>query len=278
MGDNEIMKELYKYFGEKKEENQEIYSIANIFYEMGKEGDGHEKIKIKQIKNFENVEEKKCTKCGKKYPKTKEYFYYNDNYGRLKSECKECSKEYMKIKRSNKEQIKGKAGRPKTIVETGEDLKCRICGETFPYTSEYFPINKAYKSGLETRCRTCQTAYEREKYAQRRAKQNKKYKPVTEYQELVEERDKREAEIYKKLISEPRDKGIGDKLDTLKFKEGKKYKINRRKNKENDYEDYFIGVVEQDCKDHVTLKHKKGYCESFRKYDILCGEYKLKEV
>ena len=39
MGDNEMMKELYKYFGKKKEENQEIYSIANIFYEMGKEGE-----------------------------------------------------------------------------------------------------------------------------------------------------------------------------------------------------------------------------------------------
>ena len=30
-----MMKDLYKYFGEKKEEDQEIYSIANIFYEMG---------------------------------------------------------------------------------------------------------------------------------------------------------------------------------------------------------------------------------------------------
>lgn len=35
MGGKEMMKDLYKYFGEKKEENQEMYSIANIFYEMG---------------------------------------------------------------------------------------------------------------------------------------------------------------------------------------------------------------------------------------------------
>ena len=31
------MKKLYKHFGKKKEDNQEMYSIANIFYEMGKE-------------------------------------------------------------------------------------------------------------------------------------------------------------------------------------------------------------------------------------------------
>lgn len=35
MDGKEMMKDLYKYFGEKKEENQEMYSIANIFYEMG---------------------------------------------------------------------------------------------------------------------------------------------------------------------------------------------------------------------------------------------------
>lgn len=33
------MKDLYKYFGEEKEEGQELYSIANIFYEMGKKED-----------------------------------------------------------------------------------------------------------------------------------------------------------------------------------------------------------------------------------------------
>ncbi|WP_353096353.1 hypothetical protein [Tissierella praeacuta] len=43
----EIMKELYKYFGEKKEEDQEMYSIANIFYEMG--------IKNEEIKTMEKA-------------------------------------------------------------------------------------------------------------------------------------------------------------------------------------------------------------------------------
>ena len=36
------MKDLYKYFGEKKEENQEMYSIANVFYEMGTKEESNE--------------------------------------------------------------------------------------------------------------------------------------------------------------------------------------------------------------------------------------------
>ena len=32
---SDSMKSLYKYFGEKKPDDQEMYSIANIFYELG---------------------------------------------------------------------------------------------------------------------------------------------------------------------------------------------------------------------------------------------------
>lgn len=35
------MKDLYKYFGEKKED-QEMYSIANVFYEMGTKEESNE--------------------------------------------------------------------------------------------------------------------------------------------------------------------------------------------------------------------------------------------
>ena len=39
------------------------------------------------------MEEKKCTKCGKTFPNTNEYFNYrNKKKGRLQSECKSCSK------------------------------------------------------------------------------------------------------------------------------------------------------------------------------------------
>ena len=39
------------------------------------------------------MEEKKCTKCGKVFPNTNEFFNYrNKKKGRLQSECKSCSK------------------------------------------------------------------------------------------------------------------------------------------------------------------------------------------
>ena len=39
------------------------------------------------------MEEKKCTKCGKIFPNTSEYFNYrNKKKGRLQNECKSCSK------------------------------------------------------------------------------------------------------------------------------------------------------------------------------------------
>ncbi|WMM24075.1 hypothetical protein RBU61_14240 [Tissierella sp. MB52-C2] len=38
----DAMKDLYKYFGEKKEEDQEMYSIANVFHEMGTKEDSYE--------------------------------------------------------------------------------------------------------------------------------------------------------------------------------------------------------------------------------------------
>lgn len=37
MEDKERMKELYKAFGEKKKDDEEFYSIANVFYEMGRD-------------------------------------------------------------------------------------------------------------------------------------------------------------------------------------------------------------------------------------------------
>ena len=156
---------------------------------------------------------------------------------------------------------------------------CILCGEEFPLTSEFFCVNKAYKTGLTNRCRPCQNAYDREKYAKRKAEgRGRKYTPDPKYAKLLEGKYDRDEEAYEKLLNEPKDFGIGDKLDTLKFQIGKKYKIERRKNKENDYENLGAWTMVQECKDHITLRHKRGYCESFRKYSILCGDYKVKEV
>ena len=39
MDGKEALKLLYRTFGEKPKEGQEMFSIANIFYEMGREND-----------------------------------------------------------------------------------------------------------------------------------------------------------------------------------------------------------------------------------------------
>lgn len=48
MRNKELMGDLYKCFGEKKGEDQEIYNIANIFYELGNEEKGEIKIEKSQ--------------------------------------------------------------------------------------------------------------------------------------------------------------------------------------------------------------------------------------
>lgn len=233
------------------------------------------------------MREKPCSSCGKSFPVTRKYYYFETN-GQPKGMCKECLKLYMreKYKKENEGKEINPVGRPRKEIpktkpkkeEIKTEQECRVCGKVYPHTKEYFPINKSYKSGLTTMCRSCQSEYDREKYAKRRTEQGKKTKTTTKYQKLIKERDEREEDAFKKLITKPLDKGIGDRLDTLKFQAGKKYKVERRKNEKNEYEDYFIGNVVQDNNDHVTLKQKRGYRETFRKYDFLCGEYKIKEV
>lgn len=46
------MKDLYKHFGKKKEDNQEMHSIANIFYEMGKEEEQKKSKREEMIKEL----------------------------------------------------------------------------------------------------------------------------------------------------------------------------------------------------------------------------------
>lgn len=48
MGNEGLMKDIYQHFGKKKDEGQEIDSIANIFYELGNEDKGEIKIEKPQ--------------------------------------------------------------------------------------------------------------------------------------------------------------------------------------------------------------------------------------
>lgn len=228
------------------------------------------------------MEEKRCSKCKEKFPATIEYFYFDNARNAFRNICIGCHRKYMKesYKKNTEGKPRREIGRPRIANVVNEGIfKCRLCGNEYPYTSDYFCVNKGSASGLTTRCRACQNAYDREKYAKRKAEgREREYIPDPKYAELLVDRDKRDEEAYKKLVTEPKDRGIGDKLNTLKFQKDKKYKIHRRKNDKNEYEEYFTGVLIQETNDHITLKNKAGYPESFRKYCILCGDYKVKEI
>ena len=85
-----------------------------------------------------------CTKCGKKFPATVEYFHKNKSgkYG-LKSECKECN--------NNKKNAKNNP------INTDESIlqRCTKCGKRLPATKEYFYKSKSGKYGLTTMCKEC---------------------------------------------------------------------------------------------------------------------------
>ncbi|MBU5424979.1 hypothetical protein KQI41_01035 [Tissierella pigra] len=90
--------------------------------------------------------------------------------------------------------------------------------------------------------------------------------------EQLAEREKRKKESKVNEFSEGLD------LSKLTLNKKKRYKIYRKKNDKFEYEEYLIGRIIQETKELVTFKTKAGYCESFRKYDLLCGEYRVKEL
>jgi hypothetical protein len=215
---------------------------------------------------------KTCSKCKTPFPDTTEYFYIATYSGKTENICKQCKKDYAKSKYVYVEK--------KPVKKTIKKKKCRICHNVFPATTEHFTVHKSYKDGLNTRCKTCQNAYDRAKYAKRRAKESKGYNPIgnySEYQELVKQKDEKEEEIFNRLVNEKVVAGVY--IKDVKLNVGQAYKVQIAVNKQKGlYVDHFQGVMVQDNKNNIVLKHKRGYCETFLKADLLIGEYKIKEV
>lgn len=91
---------------------------------------------------------------------------------------------------------------------------------------------------------------------------------ITEY--------KNERTIAEKEIEVPT---LNIKNINVNLKLGQVYKVQIAKNEQRkDYKEHFEGIMVQDNKDTITLKHKRGYCETFLKADLLIGEYKISEV
>lgn len=126
---------------------------------------------------------------------------------------------------------------------------CTSCGIKYPATNEYFNKAKTCKGGLNTKCKGCTRERVRKGYSSGK---------------------------YGSKKGEEKYGGLN--LSLINLDKCKKYKIKRRKNDKGEYEDHLVGNLIQETKDHVTLRHKLGYCESFRKIDLLIGDYKVEEV
>lgn len=94
-----------------------------------------------------------CTKCGKIFPNTNQYFSKNNGNG-LNSICKACQSE--KTKKRNKE-MRSRFDTNK--IEYSEEKICKKCGRSLPNSYKYFPIDKACVTGLRNVCRECNPNY-----------------------------------------------------------------------------------------------------------------------
>ena len=95
----------------------------------------------------------------------------------------------------------------------------------------------------------------------------------TEYREKEMKKYK---EIYKRMMNEPKDHGIGLEILKLKFKLGQTYIVNQRREKGGSLPESFKGTMICETKDYIVLEGK--YTRAFLKKDFLLGEYEIKEV
>ena len=85
------------------------------------------------------MDTKKCSKCGKELPLTE---YYSRGNGKLRSECKDCHKSY----------VKGKYNERKTIVnDIKTSQKCAKCGESRSYVLDFHHKDPSVKDGTIAR-------------------------------------------------------------------------------------------------------------------------------
>ena len=85
------------------------------------------------------MDTKKCSKCGKELPLTE---YYSRGNGKLRSECKDCHKNY----------VKGKYRERKTIVNDIKiSQKCAKCGENRSYVLDFHHKDPSIKDSTIAR-------------------------------------------------------------------------------------------------------------------------------
>lgn len=135
---------------------------------------------------------KKCTKCSKELPATKEFFQKNKQgkYG-LRSVCKNClnknlpKKTEIEKKQRAREKYKAWAliNRPRKTIKDNPLKICGSCEKELPRTDEFFRRRSDYKSNFRSDCREC--------YDEKSRKRHKKH-----YKDNVEKEKKRAKYFY----------------------------------------------------------------------------------
>lgn len=197
------------------------------------------------------MEGKTCKKCKTHYKKIEGNFYHRKEYkGGYDTQCIKCRKkaaqEYYKTKNSIR--------------------LCKRCKVKKPI-SEFDVVEKGYR----VVCKDCR-AEEKERFYKRK-------KEKRQAQRKKELQKKREKQAYKKLVSEPQDKGIGDKEFNLVLNYGQVYKIIKKGLREGQIRvnETFVGKLIQITDDFFVLRNK-NYSECFLKKDYLLGEIEIEEV
>lgn len=131
----------------------------------------------------------------------------------------------------------------------------------------------------ETLARSKKSIIQKVKYMRSKGLMTESRKYITQNMELTKKVDEAVNRIYKKLISEPQDKGIGDKKFDLILIHGQAYKITKKGLREGQIRvnETFVGKFIQETEDCIVFKNKY-YPESFLKKDYLLGEIEIKEV
>lgn len=125
-------------------------------------------------------------------------------------------------------------------------------------------------------CKSCKNE-NKKKYLEAKLKKKNEQKQI---EKEKREREKFEEEVYKRMINEPRTKGLADRKFDYPLKVGKKYKVEKLSLRINQIKvsETVIGELIQVTNDFFVIKNKHGFCESFLKKDYLLGEIEIREV
>jgi hypothetical protein len=120
---------------------------------------------------------KKCTKCKKEFPATREYFYYlNKKENILEWHCISCKKKRNKnYCQKNKDKLKkyaleyykenkDKLNEKKRMLRKSGFKICAECKKKFPDNREYFYYQNKKENILNSWCISCVKRYKKEYY------------------------------------------------------------------------------------------------------------------